>query len=140
MDGIYVNDQFYTGHSLGYVTYLLIIRAVCSLYVSAFEVTAQPNENQTTIILDTGTSYGACLSKQPRWCLLIASAAATAPQYYVDAMYKDYPGAVWNDSIGFYTLPCDAKINVSMVFGYGCILFAYLFTCSPSFTARACTP
>lgn len=48
-------------------------------------------------------------------------------------MYKDYPGAVWNDSIGFYTLPCDAKINVSMVFGYVCMIHCpavYSFTVS----------
>ena len=58
MDGIYVNGQFYTGHSLGYVVHPLVFRVGCSPCSSAIEVTAQPNENQTTIILDTGTSYG----------------------------------------------------------------------------------
>ncbi|KZT73137.1 acid protease [Daedalea quercina L-15889] len=82
MDGVYINGELITGYSNG-----------------AIGVTAEPGPNQTTIILDTGTSY------------------ATAPQYYVDAMYKNVPGAVYNDSIGFYTLPCDTKLNVSMVFG-----------------------
>ncbi|KAH9917043.1 aspartic peptidase domain-containing protein [Fomitopsis serialis] len=82
MDGINVNGQFFTGHSEG-----------------AIGVTAEPGKDQTTIILDTGTSF------------------ATAPRYYVDAMYKDVPGAEFNESIGSYTLPCDTKLNVSMVFG-----------------------
>ncbi|EPT05621.1 hypothetical protein FOMPIDRAFT_1013336 [Fomitopsis schrenkii] len=81
MDGVYVDGQFYTGHSLG-----------------ALDVTAEPGKNQTTIILDTGTSY------------------ATAPKYYVDAMYKHYPGAVWNDTIGFYTLPSAQSLTGLLLF------------------------
>lgn len=40
-----------------------------------------------------------------------------APQHYVDAMYGSVPGATKN-SQGVYTLPCTAKLNISMVFGY----------------------
>ncbi|KAH9838434.1 aspartic peptidase domain-containing protein [Rhodofomes roseus] len=82
MDGVYVNGKFFTGHS-----------------ESAFGITAEPGKDQTTIILDTGTSL------------------ATAPRYYVDAMYKDVPGSKFNKSIGYYTLPCDTRLNVSMAFG-----------------------
>ena len=32
--------------------------------LSTYGVTAEPNENQTTIILDTGTSYGESISKK----------------------------------------------------------------------------
>ncbi len=41
---------------------------------------------------------------------------ATAPAYYVDAMYKDLPGAIFDGKTG-YTVPCNSKVNISMVFG-----------------------
>ncbi|KAI0926033.1 hypothetical protein AcW1_008309 [Taiwanofungus camphoratus] len=82
MDGVYVNGEFLTGHSLG-----------------ANYVTAAPGPNQTTIIFDTGTSL------------------ATAPPFYVDAMYKHISGAKFSDDLQTYTLPCHSKVNISMVFG-----------------------
>ncbi|KZT07621.1 acid protease [Laetiporus sulphureus 93-53] len=82
MDGVYINGEYYTGHSNG-----------------AVGVIAEPSKNQTLIVLDTGT------------------ALANAPEYYVDAMYKDLPGSVWNETLGRYVLPCTTKVNISMVFG-----------------------
>lgn len=46
---------------------------------------------------------------------------AQAPPYYVDAMYAHVPGAQF-DGVGTYSLPCDTKINISMVFGYVSLL------------------
>ncbi|KDQ59305.1 hypothetical protein JAAARDRAFT_192815 [Jaapia argillacea MUCL 33604] len=54
---------------------------------------------QTIAVLDSGTSTG------------------LVPRFYADAMFKDLPGAVFNDSINRYLLPCDSKVNVSFVFG-----------------------
>ena len=42
--------------------------------------------------------------------------AATAPPAYVDAMYSKIPGAQF-DGQGGYIVPCDALVNVTMVFG-----------------------
>ncbi|OJT08989.1 Aspartic protease [Trametes pubescens] len=61
-------------------------------------------ENATTATLDTGSSY------------------VRGPQYYVDAIFKDVPGAIPTDnadgSNGFgYIIPCDTKLNISFVFG-----------------------
>ncbi|KAK7681853.1 hypothetical protein QCA50_015200 [Cerrena zonata] len=55
-------------------------------------------DNQTIALLDTGTSL------------------ATAPRAYVDAIYN-VTGAKFDDESGFYIVPCDTKINVTMVFG-----------------------
>ncbi|OBZ66213.1 Aspartic protease [Grifola frondosa] len=88
MDGIRINGELVNGHSL------LAQNLSSSL------------ENKTLVILDTGTS------------------GVGAPPYYVDALYKNIPGAVFHDVIeGYedrssgYLLPCDTKINASMVFG-----------------------
>ncbi|TCD63158.1 hypothetical protein EIP91_005886 [Steccherinum ochraceum] len=54
--------------------------------------------NQTLVVLDTGTSL------------------STAPPAYVDAMYAAIPGAQF-DGAGNYYVPCDARINVTMIFG-----------------------
>ena len=44
---------------------------------------------------------------------------ATGPQSYVDAIYGNVTGAeLIPDAGGFYKLPCDTKLNVSMVLGY----------------------
>ncbi|KAI0072608.1 acid protease [Panus rudis PR-1116 ss-1] len=56
-------------------------------------------DDKTIIIPDTGTSF------------------ATAPQVYVDAMYKDIPGSTFADEFSTYIFPCDAKVNITMVFG-----------------------
>ncbi|KAH9948706.1 aspartic peptidase domain-containing protein [Amylocystis lapponica] len=55
--------------------------------------------NQTVIGLSTGTTCGA------------------APQFYVDAMYKNVPGANFSKDLQSYILPCDTRLNISMVFG-----------------------
>ncbi|KAH9947685.1 aspartic peptidase domain-containing protein [Amylocystis lapponica] len=60
---------------------------------------AIPDANQTVILLDTGTSL------------------ATAPPFYVDAMYANIPGANFSDDLQSYYLPCDSKINISMLIG-----------------------
>ncbi|THH26649.1 hypothetical protein EUX98_g7539 [Antrodiella citrinella] len=54
--------------------------------------------NQTLVVLDTGTSF------------------ATAPPDYVDAMYADIPGAQF-DGQSSYIVPCDVRVNVTLVFG-----------------------
>ncbi|CCL98181.1 uncharacterized protein FIBRA_00175 [Fibroporia radiculosa] len=63
---------------------------------SAFQ---QPKAGQTTMILDTGSTLG------------------SAPSYYVDAMYKNVPGAQWSDEWMTYQVSCDTKINISMALG-----------------------
>lgn len=45
------------------------------------------------------------------------SSPATAPPYYVDAIYANITGAVFDRQSNSYTLPCDTPVNVSMVFG-----------------------
>ena len=43
---------------------------------------------------------------------------ARIPQFYLDAMYKDLPGAVFVEEGGYYQLPCDTKVNISMIIRY----------------------
>ncbi|KAH8110313.1 aspartic peptidase domain-containing protein [Phellopilus nigrolimitatus] len=64
---------------------------------SAFTVNGQLS-GQTLANLDTGTSL------------------AQIPQNYADAIYGSVPGAQRFISEGIYSVPCDAKINVSFVF------------------------
>lgn len=40
---------------------------------------------------------------------------ATAPPKYVDAIYA-VKGAHYDEESGFYIVPCDTKLNVSLVF------------------------
>ncbi|KZT73607.1 acid protease [Daedalea quercina L-15889] len=63
-----------------------------------FGLPVQPAENQSLALLDSGTSL------------------ALVPRYYVDAMYKDLPGAVFLEEGGYYQVPCETKVNISMVF------------------------
>ncbi|GBE78628.1 hypothetical protein SCP_0115170 [Sparassis crispa] len=84
MDGIYVNGEFLTGHSIG---------------VNGTSANAIPNENQTLVVLDSGT------------------ATIPAPQYYVDAIYGNIPGANFSSTVNTYEVPCSAKLNISMLFG-----------------------
>ena len=42
--------------------------------------------------------------------------AATAPPAYVEAMYN-VTGSVFDAESGFWVVPCETQINVSMVFG-----------------------
>ncbi|OBZ76478.1 Aspartic protease [Grifola frondosa] len=58
-----------------------------------------PPSGKLTAVFDTGTG------------------AALAPPYYVDAMYKDIPGAQYSPDDQFYYVPCDSKVNVSVVVG-----------------------
>jgi len=67
--------------------------------LNASEVPAEFKGKLITL-LDTGTSV------------------ITAPQFYVDAIYKNVPGvqAVADAPPGFYFVPCETKFNVSAVF------------------------
>ncbi|GJE93429.1 A1 family peptidase [Phanerochaete sordida] len=56
------------------------------------------NSRQTAAVLDTGTS------------------TSTAPPQYVDAMYKHLPGARFDSKNRRYYVPCDTKLNISIVF------------------------
>ncbi|KAI0828865.1 aspartic peptidase domain-containing protein [Trametes gibbosa] len=60
-------------------------------------------EGKTVAVIDSGSSF------------------VTAPQAYVDAVYKDIPGAVpTNETSGAgpgYIIPCDTKFNISFHFG-----------------------
>ncbi|KAL6305595.1 aspartic peptidase domain-containing protein [Sparassis latifolia] len=84
MDGIYVNGEFLTGHSMG---------------VNGTSANAIPNENQTLVVLDSGTTL------------------IPAPQYYVDAIYGNIPGANFSSTMNTYEVPCSTKLNISMLFG-----------------------
>ncbi|KAL6302519.1 aspartic peptidase domain-containing protein [Sparassis latifolia] len=64
---------------------------------SGFSV--QPGVNQTVIEPDSGTTL------------------ISAPPYYVDAVYKGIPGAIFDEDQKTYQVPCETKLNVSMVFG-----------------------
>lgn len=56
-------------------------------------------KNKTLSVLDTGTSLG------------------FMSQYYWDAIYKDIPGIkTYNESQALYTVPCESKRNVSVIF------------------------
>lgn len=56
-------------------------------------------KSKTLSLLDSGTSLG------------------VLPQHYWDAIYKDVPGLKALDkSQGVYTLPCETRLNVSVVF------------------------
>lgn len=59
----------------------------------------QVPKGKTTAIFDTGITLD------------------IAPRSFVDAMFKDIPGAEFDDDFGLYRIPCDAKVNVSLVFG-----------------------
>ncbi|CAL1701692.1 unnamed protein product [Somion occarium] len=40
-----------------------------------------------------------------------------APKTFVDAMFKDVPGAFFDEDSRLYVVPCDTKLNVSLVAG-----------------------
>ncbi|OBZ78594.1 Aspartic protease [Grifola frondosa] len=56
-----------------------------------------PPAGQLSVLFDTGTSL------------------ANAPPHYVNATYGNIPGATYDS--GTWYMPCDSKVNVSMVFG-----------------------
>ncbi|KAH8079070.1 aspartic peptidase domain-containing protein [Cristinia sonorae] len=56
-------------------------------------------DGKVIVLLDTGTSL------------------ATAPPDYVDAMYKTLPEAEFVDSLNTYVFPCEARVNISLIFG-----------------------
>ncbi|KAH9930032.1 aspartic peptidase domain-containing protein [Fomitopsis serialis] len=88
MDGITVNGVFYPGNGSSVAKY-------------ASEFTVQPGANQSFVLLDSGTSL------------------AQVPRYYLDAMFQDLPGAIYTEQDGknYYTVPCETKVNISMIFG-----------------------
>ncbi|OSX58790.1 hypothetical protein POSPLADRAFT_1035894 [Postia placenta MAD-698-R-SB12] len=93
MDGIYVNGKLYSGHSVSQ---------------NATGYVAKPTGNQTSALLDSGTSAGKIFAR--------------SESKEVNALISfrtplDIPGAVWNDSQNTYTLPCHSKINISMSLG-----------------------
>ncbi|OBZ66133.1 hypothetical protein A0H81_13730 [Grifola frondosa] len=99
MDGVRINGELFTGNSVIAPNYTAI----------GVEVPG----NSTITTLDTGTSY------------------ALAPPYYVDALYKNLPGAVFADNVagtgfGGYYLPCNTKINASLVLSGQTTLFTPL--------------
>ncbi|KZT69430.1 acid protease [Daedalea quercina L-15889] len=55
--------------------------------------------SKSVAIFDTGTTVG------------------QLPRAVVDFIYKDIPGAVWDESQSTYKLPCQSKLNMSMIFG-----------------------
>lgn len=119
MDGVYVDGQFYTGHSLGYAGLFFSLQSIAHRRVAPWMSLLNPakTRRRSSSTLGHHTVRILIYRRIAGMGLLMSSATATAPKYYVDAMYKHYPGAVWNDTIGFYTLPCDARINISMAFG-----------------------
>ncbi|KAI0640059.1 aspartic peptidase domain-containing protein [Trametes polyzona] len=91
LDGVYANGQLLTGHS-----------ALRETYINGTH--SDIPEEATIATLDTGTSY------------------TRGPQYYVDAIFRDVPGAILTDNADGsngtgYIIPCDTKINVTLVFG-----------------------
>lgn len=61
------------------------------------------NKDKLLAVLDTGTALG------------------YLPQRYFDAVFKGVPGfQALDKKLGVYTLPCDTKVNVSMVFKCVC--------------------
>lgn len=61
--------------------------------------TTEAQKQQTVVALDTGTTFG------------------LLPKYYFDAMYSDIPDfKLLDKDQGIYSLPCDTKKNISMVF------------------------
>ncbi|KAI0784374.1 aspartic peptidase domain-containing protein [Abortiporus biennis] len=60
---------------------------------------ANADPSSLVILLDSGT------------------ASTTLPSYYVDLIYKNIPGVTTREDIpGLYQLPCDTKLNVSLIF------------------------
>ncbi|KAI0077994.1 acid protease [Panus rudis PR-1116 ss-1] len=53
---------------------------------------------QMAALLDTGTSL------------------TYVPREFVDTMFKNLPGATYNEEVGGYNIPCDTKMNVSISF------------------------
>lgn len=47
---------------------------------------------------------------------LLRDDAGFLQQDYLDAIYKDLPGAVLDPSLAQYNVSCDAVVNVSFVF------------------------
>lgn len=60
--------------------------------------TTVPNvpRNRAVALLDSGTSF------------------TYAPPEVVDAIYKDIPGASFNDEIGQWIVPCNAEIDMAL--------------------------
>ena len=51
-------------------------------------------------------------------------ASDIAPRFFVDAMFKDVPGAEFDEDSKIYILPCDSQVNVSLSIGY--VSFGFL--------------
>ncbi|KAF7789586.1 hypothetical protein EIP86_000532 [Pleurotus ostreatoroseus] len=91
MDAVIVNGKNYTGHGL------LSRKDVNTTVLGPnFEGI---DKSKTLSLFDTGTSLG------------------YMPKYYFDAIYSDIKGSTKLDGAdGIYSIPCDTKLNVSMVF------------------------
>ncbi|KAJ3557413.1 hypothetical protein NM688_g1478 [Phlebia brevispora] len=92
MDAVIVNGETFTGHGL---------LSQKNINITAIDpaFTDPSQSNKTLSVFDTGTALG------------------FMPQYYFDAVYKDVKDLkAFDASAGIYTLPCDTKLNVSMVF------------------------
>lgn len=66
-------------------------------------------------MIDTGTTVG-------MWILLVdvgvqtEPLAGTIPREVLDFMYQDLPGAEWSEDDSTYQVPCNTKLNISLVF------------------------
>ncbi|KAI0673776.1 aspartic peptidase domain-containing protein [Trametes maxima] len=108
LDGLYVNGKLLNGHS-----------SQKQVVEQALNITFP--EGTTLAELDTGTSYGRQLQADTRGKCLRRGETVRGPKYYVDAIYKDIPGAFLTDNAdganGYgYVVPCDTKLNISFVF------------------------
>ena len=76
-------------------------------------------------VFDTGTALGMSDPMNSLYSVLTRVLSGIFPQYYFDAVYKDVKGLeVIDKSLGIYSIPCDTKLNVSMVFKY-VLYFSY---------------
>ncbi|THG98974.1 hypothetical protein EW026_g3293 [Hermanssonia centrifuga] len=71
--------------------------------------------NGREFVSQSSTPSPALVGDQLLTSLDTGTSRAQAPQPLVDAIYQNLPDAVYDD--GSYTMPCDSKINVSIIFG-----------------------
>ena len=78
-------------------------------------------DERLTVSFDTGSSYSKSHSPHTLvYKTLTLLTAVHGPRHYVEAVYKDIPGAVAEEYPGgetLWTVPCDAKVTVSLSFG-----------------------
>ena len=72
---------------------------------------------KAVVLLDSGTSYTSVFPFAKMPLSLIAADNSYAPEAVCNAIYGGVPGAAFDASLGQWTVPCSAEIDLALQFG-----------------------